>query len=60
MISAGAAIAAAVAGFPEDAPLIDALADLVGLDPEVIEEILEGTKNVGDIVKAICKALGTC
>lgn len=60
MISAGAAIAAAVAGFPEDAPLIESLAELVGLSVEDIEEILEGTKNVADIVKAICKKLGTC
>lgn len=60
MISAGAAIALAVAGFPEDTPAIEALAELVGLDVDVIEEILDGTKNVADIVKAICKALGTC
>jgi len=60
MISAGAAIAAAVAGFPEDTPLIEALAELVGVSEEEIMEILEGTKNIADIVKAICKALGTC
>ncbi len=60
MISAGAAIAAAVAGFPEDEPLIESLAELVGLSVEDIEEILDGTKNVADIVKAICKKLGTC
>jgi hypothetical protein len=60
MISAGAAIGIAIAGFPEDTPAIEALADLVGVSVEDIEEILEGTKNVADVVKGICRALGTC
>ncbi len=61
---ATAAIVAAMAAFPEDLPLIEALADLVGLDAEVVEEIIkeavEQGLSVSGVVKKICKALGTC
>ena len=61
---ASAAIVAAMAGFPEDMPLIEALAELVGLDAEVVEEIIEEAVKDGlsitGVAKKICQALGTC
>jgi hypothetical protein len=60
MTTAGAAIALAIAGFPEDMPAIEALAELVGLSVEEIEEILEGTKSVSEVVEKICEALHAC
>ena len=61
---ATAAIVAAMAAFPEDMPLIEALAEICDLDPEVVEKIIEdAVKNglsVSGVVKKICQALGTC
>lgn len=61
---ASAAIVAAMAAFPEDMPLIEALAELVGLDAEVVEEIIkeaiEQGLDVTGVVRKICVALDGC
>ena len=60
-VSVGTLVAAALAGFPEDTAAIDAIAEALDLEPEVVEKIIEeAAKSPKAAIKGLCKALHAC
>jgi hypothetical protein len=56
-----AVILAAIAGFPEDTPIIAAIAEACGIPEAVVTTILAGGgAGLETVINELCKAMGAC